>query len=383
MTAPDAEVERAPVVIIGAGAAGLAAAAELQRRDIRSVVLEASDAIGSSWATRYERLHLHTHRLLSGLPGRRVPRAAGRYPSKDAYAAYLADYAAALGLDVRLGCAATSVTPAVGATGFAVSTPAARLRARAVVVATGLYGTPLLPHWPGAEELGARLTHASAYRSGSAHAGTRVLVVGVGNTGAELATDLVEQGAAHVSVAVRTVPPISPRDIAGVPSQLFGLALSSVPPTWADGLQSGLRRLGPDLRPYGLAPPGWGAFGDHRPPVIDVGFVQQVRAGMLEVRPALSHFDGGDAVFADGSRARFDAVVAATGYTPGLTQLLAELPDALRGDGTPASGATHGLHFLGFTPTLRGQLLEINRGARRLARTLARELGDVEEPGGE
>ena len=373
--------QRVPVVVVGAGAAGLAVAAQLARRDVPAVVLERDARVGQRWAERYDRLHLHTHRLLSGMPDRRIPRSASHYVSKDVYAEYLAGYARDLELDVRLQAEVSSIER-VGSR-WRVFASTGDFDAEAVVLATGRYDVPQLPSWPDAGSLGKRLVHASHYRSGAAYSGQRVLVVGIGNSGAEIAADLVEQGAAGVAISVRTVPPISPRDIAGVPSQLLGIALAALPPRLADVINAGFRRLGPNLSRWGLDRPGWRTFSAVRPPVIDVGFLAQLRRGAIDVRPALDRFEDGDAVFADGARERFDAVVAATGSKPGIAALLASVPGVLDGHGLPLGPGADGLHFLGFGPTLRGQLLEIRRGAPRVASRVARELREMEQACGQ
>ena len=97
-------------VVIGAGPAGLAAAAELQKAGYSVIVVDAADSVGSSWSKHYDRLHLHTSRTMSSLPGRRMPRRYGRWVARDDFRAYLADYAAAEKLDVRLGVTATGIT---------------------------------------------------------------------------------------------------------------------------------------------------------------------------------------------------------------------------------------------------------------------------------
>lgn len=374
---PPTEIE---IAVIGAGASGLAAAATLKAQGHEPVLFERDARVGERWANRYDRLHLHTVRRFSGLPYHGLPRDRGRYVSKDAFAAYLREYADRLGLDVRRDSDVLSVRP-----GWRVETATAEYEARAVVVATGRYNEPFTPAWPGREDYRGELLHSIEYRSGSAFAGQRVLVVGLGNTGAEIAADLVEQGAARVAVAVRTPPPVVRRELLGVPVQLFGIALSPFPPRPVDRLAAVLRRIGTgDLRPYGLEPAAWGPFSARRPAVIDVGFLAQLKARRVEIRTAVARLTATGAVFANGEEEAFDAVIAATGFTRGLERFL-DAPGALddRGDpirGQDGSGTYPGLFFSGYTETIRGQLLEAKRLAPKLAAAVSGYLRDPSAP---
>jgi putative flavoprotein involved in K+ transport len=375
----------AKIVVVGAGAWGLSVAACLRRRGRRPVVLHRDERVGAPWRDRYDRLHLHTTRRFSGLPGYPVPRSFGRFVAKDDYARYLEDYAAELELDVRGGVTVHSIRPDADRA-WALDTERGGWSCRVVVVATGLNRRKALPGLPGAETFGGPILHSADYRSGRAFAGRRVLVVGIGNSGAEIATDLVEQGAARVSIAVRTPPPIVPRQVAGIPVQLFGILLSPLPARAVDGAARAVRRFGlGDLGRYGLGPPGWGSFSARRPALIDVGFVRELKAGRVHVRPELVGFAPGRARFADGAEEEVEAVIAATGYRPALEELL-DLSGVLGAGGIPRSGAEAaspypGLYFAGFDETVRGQLFEAGRGARRLAAAID-ELLPADSAGG-
>jgi cation diffusion facilitator CzcD-associated flavoprotein CzcO len=356
---------RTDVVIVGGGASGLAAGGALAQRGIQAVILDRDDEIGGSWARRYERLHLHTVRRFSGLPGLEIPRDRGRYVSKDHYAAYLSTYARRFGLDLRMGQEVNSIRPA-----WSVESDAATWQSRVVVVATGKYARKRLPQWPGLDQFGAPVVHSVDYRTGRDFAGMRVLVVGAGNSGSEIAADLSEQGAAHVAIAIRTPPPITSREVLGVPVQVWGIALSRVPPRLVEPVATRLRKLATrDLPQYGIGEAGWSPLFARKPPVIDVGFLRELRARRIDVRPALTRLTTGHAVFADETEEPFDAVVAATGFTTGLEQLLAD-PSVLDEQGLPREMHPEdapGLYFMGYVETVRGQLFEANREAKRLA----------------
>ena len=225
--------------VVGGGPGGLAAAAELRRRGLRPVVLERGEQVGTSWRAGYDRLHLHTVRGLSGLPGFAIPRAAGRWPSRDAVIDYLERYRAGHELEVRGRTEAERIAAAGPADGDGIrwvihTTAGERLPARSVVVATGHAHTPYVPDWPGRQAYTGQLRHAREYRNPVPFAGLDVLVAGVGNSGAEIATDLAEGGARRVWIAVRTPPQIVRRDVAGWPAHATGILVSRLPAALVD-----------------------------------------------------------------------------------------------------------------------------------------------------
>ena len=348
--------------------------AALARRGIRPLLLDRDSEIGGTWARRYDRLHLHTVRRFSGLPYHPLPSTQPRYVPTKSYARYLADYAKRLELDVRLGQPVRRVRH--DDTSWVVETDR-EWRASVVVIAMGRHNVPRLPEWPGAQEFRGRLLHSHQYANGYLCAGKRVLVIGIGNSGAEIAADLVESGAAQVSIAVRTPPPITAREIAGIPVQLLGMFFARFPAAFVDRLGLALRRVGTgDLRPYGLGQERWGPFTARRPPVIDVGFLGHLKAGRIAVRPDVSRFTRGGVVFADGAEADVDVVIAATGYTTGLAGILdVSPPGVLDGRGYPMSDAPRPtLYFAGYAESPRGQLYESARAAPGLARRIQRDL---------
>ena len=365
----------APVIVVGAGPSGLSAAGALARLGVRAIVIERDGEVGTRWAERYDRLRLHTIKRFSGLAHQPLPRELPRYVTKDEFARYLRDYALRFGLDVRLDTEVTRIRR--DADGWIVeASSAAAFRAPVVVVATGKYDAPVVPEWPGRETFRGSLVHSSAYRSGAAYVGQDVLVAGFGNTGAEIAADLVESGAERVAVSVRASPPITRRDVVGIPIQLLGMAASVLPPRAADRIASALQRVAiGDVSRYGLGPAGWGTFTARRPPIIDVGFLRQLRVRRVEILPAVQRLTEREVVFADGRSEPFDAVVAATGFKNALADLVDLDGEPAR---APAGGAparlAHGLYVIGFRETVRGDLFETRRDSLALAREISREL---------
>ena len=372
-----ADAAPAPVVIVGAGAAGLSTGAALKRLGHEPVLLDRDDRIGGTWARRYDRLSPHTVRSFSGLAHLALPKTYPRYVPKDLYARYLEEYARRFALDVRLGEPVRRVRQSGGDPIWEIETETRSWRARTVVLATGHYNERIVPRWPGRDLFRGRVVHSGDYRSGREFAGQRVLVVGIGNSGAEIAADLAEQGAARIAVAVRTPPPIMPRDLFGfVPVQLLGILLQRFPAALVDRAGAITRRVAVgELRRYGLGKAAWGPFTARRPPVIDVGFLRELKRGRVQVLPDVSRFTADGVVFADGREEPFEVVVAATGFETGLARLL-DVPDAVDERGNPRfrSGrptAHPGLYFAGFDESVRGHLFEAKREGLRLARSIS------------
>ena len=383
--------ESRQVYVIGGGPAGLAAAAELRRRAMRPVVLERGEQVGASWRAGYDRLHLHTVRGLSGLPGFGIPRAAGRWPSRDAVIDYLERYRARHELEVRGGTEVERIAAAQGHDGGAIrwvlhTTAGEQLPARSVVVATGHAHTPDVPDLPGRESYTGQLRHAREYRNPLPFAGLDVLVVGVGNSGSEIATDLAEGGARRVWIAVRTPPQIVRRDVAGWPAHATGILVSRLPTALVDPVARLQRRLTiPDLAPYGIPAPDDGLLSRVRRtgevPLQDVGFIGAVRSGRVTPVAAVTGFDGDKVLLADGTAISPQAVIAATGYRRGLEGIAGHL-GVLDAGGMPkvhgGPPAAPGLFFLGYRVSLRGMLRDIAADARRVAPAVARDYQNAE-----
>ena len=230
----------ADAVIVGAGPAGLAAAQRLQSQGLKPLLLEKAEAVGAAWRRHYDRLHLHTPRRHSGLPGLAMPRAYGRYPSRAQFVDYLETYAERFKLKPSFG------TP-VGAIRrqdrrWAVETPAEVVTTPIVVVAAGWADFPHRPRWPGIDLFQGQLLHSSAYRNAASFEGGRALVVGFGNSGAEIALDLVENGV-DVTLSQRSPIRILPRDLFGVPILDFALAQRFLPARVADAMNAPFLRL--------------------------------------------------------------------------------------------------------------------------------------------
>jgi NADPH-dependent 2,4-dienoyl-CoA reductase/sulfur reductase-like enzyme len=369
----------AEAVVCGAGAAGLASAAALKRKGVQSLVLERSGHVGNSWRQRYDTLRLNTLGWMSTLPGHHVGRRLRHFPTRDDWVAYLERYAAREGLTIEYETEALRIDRVDG--GWRTETSRGALSSRFVVVAAGYDHDPVIPDWPGRDTFTGELIHSSEYRNAAPYRGRDVLVVGPNVTGSEIAYYLAEGDASRVRVATRTPPNILRRCRMGLPLNPNAILLERLPASVGDRL-TGLtqRMLFGDLSPYGLSRPPLGVVSNnrqrHQGPAIDDGFVAAVKAGKVEIVAGVEALDGADVVLSDASRIQPDAVIAATGYARGLEPVVGHL-GILDDDGQPSvlGTDTHphapGLHFVGYTTPIYGQLRGIRLDAKRAARAIA------------
>jgi cation diffusion facilitator CzcD-associated flavoprotein CzcO len=370
----DVETE---TVVVGAGPAGLAVAACLGRMERPVEILERSHHVGDAWHRHYERLHLHTDKGHSALPYQAFPADFPRYPSRLQMIEYLENYARVHALSARFG--ANVVSARRDAQGWETTTQSGRFLSRNLVVASGRTAVPNVPTWPGQAAFEGEVLHSSAYRSGESYAGKSVLVVGIGNSGGEIAIDLVEHGA-RAAVSVRSPVNVLPRELLGMPTLAIAAPLRLLPPALADALSwpliraanGDITRLGFRKLPYGpMAQVGKG-----RIPLIDVGTLTLVREGKIAIRPGIERFARREVVFTDDASEHFDTVVLATGYQPRVDAFLLDGGGLLGEHGTPTSSGrptdAPGLYFCGFYVSPIGVLREIAREARRIAGDIAR-----------
>jgi indole-3-pyruvate monooxygenase len=367
-------------IIIGAGPAGLAVGAALRRANVPFTVIERAKRIGESWHRHYDRLHLHTPKRHSALPYRSFPSTYPQYPSRKQMVEYLEDYARAFNIQPDFDREVQQCVRAADGT-WQVSTNAGVYRGRRVVVAAGFSRIPNVPRWPGQETFPGPVIHSSEYTNGDAFRGKRVLVVGFGNSGAEIALDLHERGA-RSTISVRGKVNVIPRELLGLPIILFSIALRPLPPSLADKMNALTLRLAVGSLPaIGLAKRDDGPFSEiakaRQIPVIDVGTIARIRSGDIAVQKGVESFAGSEVRFADGTREQFDAVVLATGFTTGLATMLAEHTSVLDQHGRPLQCGREttvpGLYFCGYGVASTGLLRQIGIEARAIGASIARD----------
>ena len=378
-------------VVIGAGPAGLATAACLGRLGVQACVLERAGDVGASWRAHYRRLHLHTVKELSALPGLPFPAQAPRYVPREQVVRYLEDYAEHFGIRPLFGVTVQRIEPLSAGGGWAVAcADGRRIEAPQVVVASGANARPRRPGLPGEEAFTGRVLHSHAYRDAAPFAGQRVLVVGMGNTGAEIALDLCEAGV-EVALCVRSAVNIVHRDVLGRPTQRTSILLGRLPHGLGNSLAGWLRDLTVgDLSRWGLRTPLASPLAqlreEGRTPVIDVGTLARIRAGDIRVHPGIEQLKARAVRFIDGQEASFDTIVLATGYEAGLQAFVPGVDLGLDARGLPREaigrGVRAGLHFTGFDLRQPGGLLrtiaqQAQEVAQEVARAVAQEAAEL------
>jgi cation diffusion facilitator CzcD-associated flavoprotein CzcO len=360
-------------VIIGASAAGLACARCLEEAGLGATILEQHPHVGHAWRNHYDRLHLHTPRSRSGLPFMRMPASYPRYPSRQQVVDYLDLYAGALRGQPLFNQEVRSVTR--DADQWIVATADKDYTANNVIIATGNARKPLRPQWRGMDTYRGSIIHTSQYRNGLRYGGKRVLVVGFGNSAAEIALCLHEHGALP-TLSVRGAVNVIPRDILGIPVLALGLLQSVLPSAVADAVNAPLMRLlVGDITRYGLRQLPYGAttqIREHQQiPVLDIGTMVLIKRGAVTVHPGIAEFTETGTVFDDGTSADFDAVILGTGYRPAVNDILKGVEGVFDDWGTPIASGQHtaaaGLYFCGFRVVPGGSLREIGIEARRIA----------------
>ncbi|MFL1901219.1 ArsO family NAD(P)H-dependent flavin-containing monooxygenase [Streptomyces tauricus] len=345
------------VVIIGGGQSGLAAGYHLRRQGVDFVILDAQASPGGAWQHAWDSLHLFSPAAFSSLPGRLMPTQPGEeYPTAGHVVAYLRAYEDRYELPVQRPVRVLGVHE--DGRHLRVDTDSGTWHARAVISATGTWWRPFLPAVPGREDFEGRQLHTVSYQGPQDFAGRRVIVVGGGNSGAQIAADLA------YDTELTWVTQRPPRFLA---DDIDGRALFDAATARRRALDEGRTDSG-----------GVAALGD----IVAVPPVRVARdAGLLKTSPMFVRLDRDGVVWADGTRALADAVIWCTGFRPALSHLS---PLGLRGSrGHIATQGTRcleepRLHLLGYgdwTGPASATLIGVGRPARDAARELAELVG--------
>ncbi|MBA9078850.1 flavin-containing monooxygenase [Rufibacter quisquiliarum] len=339
------------VIVIGAGQAGLAMGyyLHLQRRDF--LMLEAAPQVGQSWRERYDSLQLFTPAPYCHLPGFPLLLPRKHYPTKDEIARYLQQYAQQFRLPVELGQPVVSLTKKEGL--FFLQTPSAHYLAQQVVVATGPFQAPFLPTYATAPAPEVVQLHSSRYRNPGQLPPGNVLVVGAGNSGAQIAVELAKYHAVHLSV--KRKPRFSSLRMLG--RSVFWWATVTGALYASPTSRVGKKVLRKADVIYGRE------------------LEQLLREKVIPLRPEITGFAGSQVFFKDGTSTQFSSIIWATGFQPDYRWL--QIAGAITADGNPLHeqglSPVPGLFYLGLS-WQRSRSSALLLGAARDAQFIARQL---------
>ncbi len=300
------------ITVIGAGPAGLATAYHLRKRGLEYRVLE-KEGVGSSWLRHYDRLRLNTIKELSALPGLAMPREYPVYPSASEFHSYLRTYAAHHGLRVECNVDVSAANYCAG--GWRLVTNRGEVRSDVLVVATGTYGNPHRARLPGENTYAGRILHSCEYRNAEPFKDLRVLVVGAGSSGVDIALDLSGRGV-KVGLVVRDGINLVPRVTS--PTLIRAATLLMKYRAIRTALAPLLRKFRRDFTSVGLPPHPRSLKDLTYRPVVGYELADAVRRGDVEIHPAIKRFTKSGVAFLTGAEVAFDAVIFATGYRPVL-----------------------------------------------------------------
>jgi Flavin-binding monooxygenase-like len=305
--------------IVGAGPSGLAALRAMLNLGLKVDVFERHDSVGGIWDRRnpgtpmYESAHFISSRDLSGFTGYPMPSDYPDYPRNDQVLAYIRSFAEQFGLTdhVRFSTSVESAT--WNGSAWVVSTSDGNVGLyRTLTCANGTQWHPHTPEFPGRESFTGDVMHSRDFCEGAQFTGKRVLIVGAGNSGVDIACDAA-RFATFAAISVRRGYHLVPKHILGKPADVFASTGPHFPTKVAQVVFPRLLKLQMgDPSQYGWPKPDHKILESH--PILNDQIVHHLRHGDLEVRRNVERFDGSDVVFADGRREQFDLVVLATGY---------------------------------------------------------------------
>ncbi|CCV06051.1 Dimethylaniline monooxygenase [Mesorhizobium metallidurans STM 2683] len=364
--------------MIGAGAAGLAAAHALIEAGVPTVILEKESRLAEPWHRRHERLHLNTHRDLSVLPGAGYPAGTPAFPHRTAVIRHLNDFSQAHNLPVEFGVAVEEI--AFKGDHWIVQTNARPRLARHVVVATGRDRQPFIPDWKGAGDFAGRIVHSADFGKAKHYAGKKVLVVGAGNSGFDVLNHLAGIETRNIWLSARNGPSILPKRIGKIAVHRLSPFMARLPLRVADVAMAATQRIVfGDLTKFGMpkAPLGGASrlTSDYTAIAADDGAVRAIKVGKIVVVSAIREFTRDSVILGNGKLIAPDIVIAATGYRTGLERMVGKL-GVLDGKGVPLfnGGETDpklpGLWFTGMRPSIRGCFANAGIQAKAIARQI-------------
>ncbi|MGK0364104.1 MAG: cation diffusion facilitator CzcD-associated flavoprotein CzcO [Saprospiraceae bacterium] len=365
-----------PTLIIGAGPAGLATAGRLHKKGLDFILLEQSNQIAHSWQNHYERLHLHTVKKYSELPFMPFPEEYPNYVPREKLVEYYENYAKIMEIKPVFNEEVRSIRKEDGKW-ITTTAKCGIYHSQNVVICTGFNRIPFRPEFKNEEEYNGQIIHSRDYRTGKNFKGQKILVVGMGNTGAEIALDLQEQGATAF-LSVRGEVNIVPRDFSGRSIQETKEMLDFLPNFLTDSLGNLVQKIAiGNLEKHGIKTPEISPAKQLRElgktPVLDLGTVTEIKNGNIKVLPDIAHFTKNGLVFNNGEEHDFFAVILATGYRAKVENFLEDTRGVFNEFQLPKQPVFDGgLYFVGFDAYSSGLLDSIKKNSDEVVNAVSR-----------
>lgn len=353
-------------LIVGAGPAGLAVAARLRKHQLPFKIIEQQNTLAYSWKNHYDRLQLHTVKQLSALPYFPFPDDYPVYVPRKKVVDYLENYATRFNIEPIYDTSLKKLERE-NDQWLVHTNKAIPYKAKNVVLTTGINRIPNIPTWHHQHLFKGEIMHSKGYKNPEPYLEKKVLVVGMGNTGAEVAFDLAEHKI-DVTIAVRSPVSVLPRDVFGNPVQLTAKKLAKFPFGLGDWLGSQIRKIViGDLSKYGLqvskVHPTVQLRETGKTPILDIGTVKAIKADNIKVKGDINALYEEGVIFKDGTKQAFDQIILATGYKARLEEFIPDIASFLDKYQLPkspiGSGPLQNLYFVGFDNYKLGGILGI------------------------
>lgn len=351
-------------LIIGAGPAGLAVAGQFSKAGLNYEILEQSNEVASKWHQHYDRLHLHTVKEFSHLPFKEFPENYPQYVSKKQLIAYYENYVKEFNINIRFNSKVIQVSKQESSWKVVCENQSEYL-AKNVIIATGLCRKANSTKWIEDTRFKGEVLHASAYKNPSSFINKNVLIIGMGNTGAEIALDLAEHNV-RTSILVRSEIVVIPRDLFGNSVQITARKLAKLPwgiGDWIGSLSSFIA-FG-NLKKYGLPiskiKPAVLRRVYGKTPTIDLGTIDLIKKGVIKVYRKILEIKEKSLIFEQNNEEDIDAIILATGYTAGINDIIQNVNSFFDANGEPTKkigdGYYEGMYFIGYEKFTYGGVL--------------------------
>lgn len=315
-------------IVIGAGPAGLVVAKQLKEKGLNFIVLERNEVAGGIWninapnTPMYESAHFISSKTLSGFPDYPMPEHFPDYPNHKQLLEYIQGFAHTFDLLSSIRFNTDVISAKQGEAGDWNVTLASDevLSSKYLVCANGVTWNPNRVSWPG--QFDGEVRHSLSYKSSREFEGKRVLIVGAGNSGVDIACD-ASFAADQAFLSVRRGYHFVPKHLFGKPSDVFAEEGPNLPFFLEQKIFGGLLRvINGDLRNYGLPKPDHKIFQTH--PIMNTQILHYLGHGDCIAKGDIERLDGKYVVFKDGSREEIDLIITATGYQHSVPFLKSE-----------------------------------------------------------